>query len=156
MIKMVRVDHRLVHGQVAFTWTKFLGADCILIASDEVARDELRSTALRMAKPNGVKLVIKNIEDSAKALNSSVTDKYQLFVLVESVEDVYRLCQRTDKIREINLGGTRSSEDRKQISMSMFVSGRDCEELREMIENGMKIQIQMTPNDPIQNVSECI
>lgn len=71
MIKLVRVDHRLIHGQVAFSWLKFLGADCILIASDELLKDELRMSGLRMAKPSTVKLVMKNMEDSIKALNSA-------------------------------------------------------------------------------------
>ena len=34
MIKMLRVDHRLLHGQVAFSWTGYLGVNCILIAND--------------------------------------------------------------------------------------------------------------------------
>ncbi|MEG0735563.1 MAG: PTS sugar transporter subunit IIB, partial [Longicatena sp.] len=64
MIKAVRVDHRLLHGQVAFAWTKVLQTDCILIANDAVSKDQLRMSALRMAKPDSVKLVMKNIEDS--------------------------------------------------------------------------------------------
>ena len=91
MIKLVRVDHRLIHGQVAFTWTKFLSTDCILIASDDLLKDELRMAGLKMAKPSNVKLVMKSIADSIKALNSGVTDKYNLLILCESVEDVYRL-----------------------------------------------------------------
>ena len=51
MIKLLRIDHRLLHGQVVFKWSKVLGIDCILIANDAVAKDELRMTALRMAKP---------------------------------------------------------------------------------------------------------
>ena len=41
MIKLVRVDHRLLHGQVAFSWTNGVGADCILVASDMVVNDEV-------------------------------------------------------------------------------------------------------------------
>ena len=77
MIVLCRVDHRLLHGQVAFTWTQNVGSNCILIANDAVAKDDLRMTALRVSKPNGVKLVIKSIDDSLKALNSGVTDKYK-------------------------------------------------------------------------------
>ena len=62
MIVLVRVDHRLLHGQVVFTWTKSISTDCILIASDAVVKDELRMTALRLSKPNGVKLVMKSID----------------------------------------------------------------------------------------------
>lgn len=147
MINNVRVDHRLVHGQVAFTWTRSLGTDCILIASDDVAKDELRSTALRMAKPNGIKLVIKSIEDSAAALNSGVTDKYRLLVLFETIEDAYRLCQKTDKIKAVNLGGAKVDEGKRQISKAVFVSEKDCEMLREMHAAGIKLEVQMLPDD---------
>ena len=85
MIKLLRVDHRLLHGQVAFSWTQFLGVDCILIANDSLMQDELRKTTIKLAKPQGVKVVMKNIQDSIDAINSGVTDKYKLFVVVESI-----------------------------------------------------------------------
>ena len=105
MIKMTRVDHRLIHGQVGFTWTKFLEADCILIASNTLVEDPLRMSAMKMAKPSGVKLVMKTIDDSIKALNSGVTDKYKLFILCESVADMYQLVKEVPTIKEVNLGG---------------------------------------------------
>ena len=81
MIKLVRIDHRLLHGQVAFSWTKFLDSDCILLASDDLVKDELKMAAMRMAKPTGIKLVMKSIEDSIKALNSGVTDNINYLLL---------------------------------------------------------------------------
>ena len=83
MIKLLRVDHRLLHGQVAMAWTQSLDSDCILIANDAVVNDNIRKTTMKLAKPNGVKLVMKNIEDSIAALNAGVTDKYKLFIVVE-------------------------------------------------------------------------
>ena len=56
MIKLTRVDYRLIHGQVAMSWTHALDVDCILCASDAVAKDDMRKAALRLARPNGVKL----------------------------------------------------------------------------------------------------
>ena len=53
MIKNLRVDHRLLHGQVAFSWSSFLGADCILLASDSLLNDELRLTTVKIARPPG-------------------------------------------------------------------------------------------------------
>ena len=49
MIKGLRVDHRLLHGQVAFSWTSYLEADCILIANDGVIQDELKKMAIKMS-----------------------------------------------------------------------------------------------------------
>lgn len=59
MIQMIRVDYRLLHGQVAVSWTSALGADCILLVSDTVLNDKLRLQALSLAKPEGCKVVVK-------------------------------------------------------------------------------------------------
>lgn len=55
MIQMIRVDYRLLHGQVAVSWTSALGADCILLVSDTVLNDKLRLQALSLAKPEGAR-----------------------------------------------------------------------------------------------------
>ena len=43
MIKLLRVDHRLLHGQVAFSWKNAVEADCILIACDAVMKEKHQS-----------------------------------------------------------------------------------------------------------------
>lgn len=108
MIKLCRVDHRLLHGQVAFSWTNAVQADCILVASDAVVNDEMWKTTLKLGKPAGVKLVIKDIENSVKALNSGVTDKYKLLIVVQTIHDAYRLVQEVPAIKSINLGGAKT------------------------------------------------
>lgn len=113
MITLLRVDHRLLHGQVAFSWTQYVGADCILIANDSVPGDELRKTTIKLAKPPSVKLVIKNINDSIEAIKSGVTDKYNLFIVVESVNDAWRIASAIDEIKSINLGGIKAKEGSK-------------------------------------------
>lgn len=151
MIKLTRVDHRLLHGQVAFSWTKFLDTNCILIASDSLVRDELKMNAMRMAKPTGVKLVMKSIEDSISAINSGVTDKYNLFIIVESVEDAYKLAQSCSTIKQINLGGMKASEGRHQISKAVFVSAHDEVLLKELNDKGIEVFTQLVPNDSKQD-----
>ena len=119
MITLLRVDHRLLHGQVAFSWTQYVGADCILIANDSVPGDELRKTTIKLAKPPSVKLVIKNINDSIEAIKSGVTDKYNLFIVVESVNDAWRIASAIDEIKSINLGGIKAKEGSKNISKAI-------------------------------------
>ncbi|WP_418742268.1 PTS sugar transporter subunit IIB [Enorma massiliensis] len=147
MIKMTRVDHRLLHGQVAFTWIRQVGADCILIANDAVAKDELRMSVLRMAKPQGVKLVMKSMDDSIKALTSGVTDKYNLFIITESIEDAWRLCKAVPAIRELNIGGVKVEDGKRQISEAVFVSDEECARIRELDAAGVHVFVQMTPSE---------
>ena len=54
MIKLVRVDHRLLHGQVAFSWTNGVGANCILVASDTVVNDDVWKTTLKLDRKSVV------------------------------------------------------------------------------------------------------
>lgn len=156
MIKMIRVDHRLIHGQVGFTWTKFLDADCILIASDALIEDDLKMSAMKMAKPSGIKLVMKTIETSAKALNSGVTDKYKLFILCESVEDMYQLVKKVPTIQEINLGGMKNGTDRKQISKAVHLSEQDISRIKELSLEGKKLTVQLVPDDPAIDIEKLL
>lgn len=114
MIKLLRVDHRLLHGQVAMTWTQELDTNCILIACDAVVKDDVRKTTLKLARPAGVKLVIKSVDDSIEALRSSVTDKYRLFIVVESIEDAYRPQRATAKSSISTL------EERSRVRVQMY------------------------------------
>ena len=147
MIKHIRVDHRLLHGQVVFKWSKVLNIDCILIANDNVATDSIRMAALRMAKPSNCKLVIKNIADSINVLKCGVSDKYKLLIITESIEDVFKLASNVDGIKSINIGGTMIKEGRKQISKAVFVSDKDIEMVKELDNKGIKMEIQMVPDD---------
>ncbi|MGL4741075.1 MAG: PTS sugar transporter subunit IIB [Sarcina sp.] len=147
MIKLLRVDHRLLHGQVAFSWTQFLGADCILIANDSIINDELRKTTVKLAKPQGVKVVIKNIEDSITAINSGITDKYKLFVVVESIIDAERLIAGTKCFKELNLGGIKARNGTRNVSKAINITSEEEKILKSLIANGILVEIRQIPND---------
>lgn len=42
IIKLIRIDDRLIHGQVTTVWTKEAQAGRIIIVDDQVAEDEIR------------------------------------------------------------------------------------------------------------------
>jgi len=156
MITLLRVDHRLLHGQVAFSWTQYVGADCILIANDNVPEEELRKTTIKLAKPPSVKLVIKNINDSIEAIISGVTDKYNLFIVVESVNDAWRIASAVDEIQSINLGGIKAKEGSKNISKAINLLPEEIEQLQQLVGKGVEVEIRQVPNDRKQLFAECV
>lgn len=125
MIKMTRIDYRLLHGQVAFAWTKNLSANAILIANDNVVNDSFRKQTLNLAKPNDTKLIFKSIDDSIAAIKSGVTDKYNVFIVVENVHDAYRLAKGTPEINKINLGLSAKRDDSKNIAKAVYVTDEE-------------------------------
>ncbi len=147
MVLMTRVDCRLLHGQTAVSWTSGLGADCILIANDAVVKDDLRKTTMKLAKPSGTKLVIKNIEDSITALNSGVTDKYKLFIVVESIADAAKLSLAVPAVDKVNLRLVKAKEGTRNISKSINVLPEEEILIRKMVEAGIEVEIRQVPND---------
>lgn len=147
MIVLTRVDHRLLHGQVAFSWTSHLSANCILVADDDVATDETKKTITKLAKPSGVKLVIKTIDDSIKAINKGVTDKYKLFIVVGNIDDAFKLVKNVESIKSLNLGGTKSEEGKEALSSAVFVTKEEHEKLRDLANDGIEVYCQQVPTE---------
>lgn len=147
MIKLLRVDERLVHGQVALAWTNALNADCIFVVNDEVRSDKLRLTTLKMAVPAGVKFVSKSVDDAIEALNSGKTDKYKMLVVVGSVRDALRLAEGAPIIDSVNLGNMKKLEGRSQLTPSVYASSEEINTLRTLLERGIKVGCQAVPTE---------
>ncbi len=155
MIRLCRVDHRLLHGQVAFSWTNAVGADCILVASDRVVHDEMWKTTLKLGKPAGVKLVIKSMDDAIAAINSGITDKYKLLIVVQTVQDANRLSKACPVITSINLGGAKKQDGYRQISLSVYIGKEEEQAIREMLDRGLEVEIRQLAMDskiPVSSV----
>lgn len=151
MIKAVRVDYRLLHGQVAVGWTNYLGADCILLVTDTLLDDPIRVQSVKLAKPPGVKVVVKNVEDSIKAINSGITDKYKLFIVCETIEEAVKLGEHIE-MSELNIGGTTPGDGKKQLATVVYVTPKEEELIKNLQEKGVNVVMQMLPDVKKQQV----
>lgn len=148
MIKLLRVDHRLVHGQVAVSWFNAVDANTILVANDAVAGDDFRKSAIRLAKPENAKLVMKTVEESIDAINSGITDKYKMLIVVESVDDATALINGTNGvITKLNLGGTKQREGTSNYSKAINLTEDEASKLTSLQNRGVDVSIQMVPSD---------
>ena len=147
MVKLVRVDHRLLHGQVVFIWTASIGVDCILIANDDVANDPIQTGILPLSQPTGVKLIFKSVKDSIEALNSGITDKYNLMIITSNVDDGYELASKVEQIRSLNLGNVKLRENTHNLSKLVHVTDEEEKKLKALAAAGIEVEIRAVPND---------
>lgn len=147
MIALFRVDHRLLHGQVVFSWCSALNPDCILVANDDVVKDELRKTTLKLGKPANTKLVIKSIDDAIEAINAGKTDKYNLFAVVSNVADAVRMAEACDQITSIDLGGTKATANTHALSRMVNVTDEEEALLVDAQNKGIDVYIQAVPSE---------
>ncbi|MEP7322557.1 MAG: PTS sugar transporter subunit IIB [Saprospiraceae bacterium] len=156
MIKLIRIDDRLVHGQVSFTWTPSLGIDCIVVTNDKVVKDDFQKMTLGLAKPAGVKLLIKSVVDSIVFLNDEKNKHLKILVLINSVKDAHSLAIGVAGIHSINFGGLRVREGAKLISKAIAVTEEDIVLIKELLQRDIELEIRQVPTDEKIKVSALI
>lgn len=150
MISLLRIDDRLLHGQVALTWTPSLGAGCILVANDKVANDSFQKMALNLAKPAQVKLLVKSIADAAEILNDVRYNTIKMLVLVNSVKDAFALSDLVPEVKSVNFGGIRTREGSKPVSKAVSLTEDDRQFIKQMDAKGLELEIRQVPGDKKQ------
>ena len=147
MLKLLRVDDRLLHGQVAFLWTKALAIQKIIIANDSVAHDEFMKMTLGMAKPVGVELVIEEVQKAAELLIQHKDSRQQIMAVVNNLADAQRLIEITGYIRSVNLGGLRERPGSCRITHAITLTDEDKAICRQLMENGIEVELRAVPEN---------
>jgi len=154
MVKLLRIDSRLLHGQVAVNWISNVGATSILIANDEIMDNEMGKMALKMAKPNGINLAIRSIEQGAQLLNDPRSRDISIFALVKTIEDAVRLTALTSEVKKVNIGGIKKKEGSKLIAAAVYVNGEDMENLKKLKTQVAEVEFRMVPADSPKKLVE--
>lgn len=156
MIKLLRVDDRLIHGQVAVSWTSFLCADTILVANDKAATDKLMQMAFQMAKPPQVTLSIKTLEGAVAVINNPKHAGRSIFVVTASVQDALYLIEQCDAVSEVCLGGIRQSPGKKMVERQVYLDNGDVEVIEKIHALGKGISLQAVPTEKKLQYGEII
>lgn len=148
-IRLVRIDDRLIHGQVATVWTKHTNVNRILVVSDEVAKDELRKLLLVQAAPLGVKVnvipVYKLIELARDV--RMLADNSKLMLLFTNPGDVRRVVDAGIFIETINVGGMSFQTGKRMITNAIAVDDNDINDFEYLGQKNIKIEIRKVVAD---------
>lgn len=152
----VRIDDRLIHGQVAVVWTNTLGANRIMVVNDEASVDEMQKSILRMATPPGIKLSVLTVEKAARRIKEGRYDNDKVFMILKSPNDIMRLIKEDVEIKQINVGNMAKDEDTVQIRKTVNISEEDLNIFIQLAEKGVFISARMLPNEDNNNLMEII
>lgn len=149
MISLLRIDDRLLHGQVAYGWTSSLGANVILIVNDDAKSDPVKVMTMNMAKPPNVKLYIRGIEESGEIVQKfSESQKSNVLVVVKDIKDAYQLIQASGGVIEsVNVGGLRYEEGKRKLTDLIAVDEQDIAILKNLQQMGVSLDFRMLPRD---------
>lgn len=156
MIKLVRIDHRLLHGQVVFSWTKALGISRIIIVDDETAQDELKKVSLSLSKPSGVTLNIFTVKDALARIHKIEQLNENIMFIFGGTKGVLEFCKGYPKIKEINYGGIAKKENSKQYSHAIFLNEEELEDSKKLKEMGISLYMQQVPTSKREDLTSKI
>jgi mannose/fructose/sorbose-specific phosphotransferase system IIB component len=146
-LRLVRIDDRLIHGQVVVGWVRFLNADHIVVANDATANDAMQKALYEMVVPRELKVSILTISETAEKFKQAAFGNDTIILLVSRPQDALDLLNLGMVIKSINVGGIRFEPGKRQISKSISVNKADCTALAELIAKGVEIEGRAVPTD---------
>lgn len=146
MLVLVRIDDRLIHGQVTVGWGSCLRPDRILLANDEVAENPWERDLYTSVAPPETEVCISTLEEAAQQIQEEQQEKRRrTILLVSSPSDALRLVEYGAPIQEINVGGLHFREGRRQILPFIFADQTDLEAFRSLLQRGVRLECRDVP-----------
>ena len=125
----------------------------IIVVNDKVAEDKIQKNILNMAAPQGVKVHTFGVEKFADVYKTTPIKKRTMLLFTNSI-DVDRVVELGVDIKELNIGGMRYQEGRKQLTKALSVTPEEEKAFHSLMDKGVDITIQMVPNDEAKNMRE--
>ncbi|MCX8585378.1 PTS sugar transporter subunit IIB [Gilliamella sp. B2864] len=155
-IVLARVDSRLLHGQVATSWTKATNPNRIIVVSDSVAKDELRKKLIEEAAPPGVKANVVPIKKIIEVAHDPRFGNTKALLLFENPEDVLRAIDGGVDIQTLNVGSMAHSVGKVMVNKVLSMSAEDVDTFEKLKAKNVKFDIRKVPNDSEDNMDELL
>ena len=142
-LNMVRVDYRMVHGQIVAKWIKFRPVDRLILADDSLVDDPFMGDIYRMAVPDREVDIVKlgDVQTAIDRKNDTV------LLIFKDVASAYTVYKNGLQLPELNVGAVQNSAQRKAVVQGVALTVEEYEKLSEMKAEGVNVPIP--ENDPV-------
>ncbi|MDD3001386.1 MAG: PTS sugar transporter subunit IIB [Candidatus Riflebacteria bacterium] len=145
-VKFLRIDDRLIHGQVIVGWLPEIKPDKLIVVNDKISDDFMRQDLMSLSVPPDIEL---EFYSTSNLTSDVVTD--DTFILVSSPADACSCLDRGIAPKRFNVGGMHSRDGKEEIFEALHVDSEDRKNFSKLIELGVTPIFQPTPqNVPMQ------
>ncbi len=144
---LVRVDDRLIHGQVVLGWARALKPDRIVVANDRIASSAWERKFYTSSVPPHIKVSFLDLEETARQLLNNLFRNESVMVLFESVRDVYDVMEKGVTFDEVNIGGIHFRRGAEELLPFVFLTGEDRACMRELVKRHVRLVAQDIPGN---------
>ncbi|WP_375141960.1 PTS mannose transporter subunit IIAB [Arsenophonus apicola] len=146
-IALARIDDRLIHGQVATRWTKETKVKRIIVVSDEVAKDHVRSTLLKQVAPPGVTAHVIDIAKCIRVYNNPKYAGERVMLLFTNPTDVLRIVEGGVDIKSVNIGGMAYRDGKTQVNNAISIDNEDIKAFNQLSKRGIELEARKVSSD---------
>ena len=143
----IRMDNRLIHGQILVSWNSALNIDHLIVTNDKVAEDPMQVTLLKAVTPIGVKVSVLPIKECVEYCLSPEAEEENIFVITKFPEDGLALIENGLSIDTLNLGNQAFVRGAKKLSNSVYLTEEGVKALKKIHEKGINLTCRMLPKD---------
>lgn len=144
-IDLVRVDDRLIHGQVVVGWAQALGARRIVLVNDEVSSNEWERDLMKLGVPPGLEVEFVSVDQAAAAFPTWTKDAKRTIVLVADVATLVRLFEHQVSVSKVNIGGIHDDAGRRERLSYVYLTDDEVRQLQRLAERGIVVTAQDVP-----------
>lgn len=145
-ITHVRIDDRLIHGQVATLWANSLGINRIMVIDDIVATNEVQKLALKLAVPKRISLSVFPVNLAAERLNQNLYISQRLMIIIRNPLNLLQLMKLGVQFDVVNIGVLSNRPRAEQINHDIYISDNEKDQVKELLNLGVKVIYQAGPN----------
>ncbi len=147
----VRIDNRLIHGQIVETWVPYCKSKYIIVANDELCEDELRQEIMKLAIPADLRITFCSIRDIIKTVKNIEQEvvSSQIFILFATCEDAKKAFDRGLEFYTLNIGNLHYAPGKRQLCDHIFLSPDDITCLKYLKDQGINLDLRCVPNNPV-------
>ncbi len=152
----VRIDDRLIHGQVVVGWRDVLKPQRILLCSDEVANSDWQRKIYLSAVPPEIAASVLTLEETINALNANEFVQERVLMLVDSPKTIVDLVNAGVDIKEVNVGGMHFKPGKNQITPFIFVDQNDIENFSILYKKKIYLEGRDVPTRPPIDIADSL
>ncbi len=148
VIKLVRADFRLIHGQVVTKWIRQSGVNRILIIDDLLYGDDFMMNIYRMSAPTGFPVEVLSKDEAVKQWKDSRLGSGAIFLLIRDVKTIYQCVEEGLCIDELQIGGLGDAPGRVKVYGPITLNDEDASMLARLQAKGVKVVFHQVPEEP--------
>jgi len=153
-IILVRVDSRLIHGQILEAWIPHTGADALMVVDDGVAADLLRRTVMEMAVPSSISVSFETVRDAVDQYKHNKFENLKTILLFSKLEDAVSAFKDGLRFESLNLGNMHYCDGKVQVCANICLDSDDLARITYMEEMGIAIDSRSVPGEKKVDLSK--